>query len=515
MSIITRVASLFLPQLRVQPMRSLYEGDPQQARKERPHQTTSQTRWHQSDVEYAIRLADSGDLSMAARLTRSMRRDATYAGILSTRAGGLTRLPKIYRGTPDVLAALDCPDAPGLFERVHSPKELELFDADGIALGVAVGEYIYLPDCDEPTFVRLDPEFLRYRWSDNSWFYISIGGWLPITPGDGRWVLHTPGGIMQPWTNALWPSLGRAFIAKEHAFHYRENYSGKLANPARVAVAPEGATDKQKSSFWEKVMAWGLNTVFGLPPGWDIKLLESNGRGYEVFTQTIDSSDREFMVGVAGQVVTIDGGAGFSNADIHATIRTDLIQGDGDGLAATLNIQGMRPLVNRLFGGGARGMVAWDTRPPADRKAEADAISAASKAITEANAALAPYGLRVDAKEMVTRFKIPYTVIGPPALETGTVANDDANAANDEAAPISPPTDEAASSLAEKMTEHGVTRCEHGSSNRCRLCGVERVRDFIPGEDGAHAWQVAWRPILAAAPAPHTHHLILAPRTAA
>ncbi len=511
-----RIASIFLPQVQIRPPVSMYEGDEEQARKERPYQTTSQTRWFQSDIEVAIHLADSGDLSMAARLSRSMRRDATYAGLLSTRSGGLMRLPKIFRGTPEVLADLDAQDEVGLFDRVHSPKELELFAADGIALGVAIGEYVYVAGCDEPTFVRLDPEFLRYRWADNAWFYVSVAGWLRVTPGDGRWVLHMPGGYQQPWTNALWPSLGRAYVAKEHAYSYRENYSGKIANPARVAVAPEGAGEKQKKSFWDKVLGWGLNTVFGLPPGWDVRLIESNGRGYEVFSETITSANEEFMIGVAGQTVSTTGGAGFQNSDIHATIRTDLIQGDGDALAATLNIQGMRPLINRLYGAGARGMVAWDTRPPADRKAEADAMSAAAAAINATNTALAPYGLRVDAKEMVTRFKIPYTVIGANTLEPGAPANTDPNdIADASVTPISPPTDEAASSLAEKMTEHGVTRCEHGSSNRCRLCGVERVRDFIPGEDGEHAWQVAWRPILTSAPTRHAHPALVAARTAA
>lgn len=500
MSLWGRVASIFLPQYRGAPLRSLYAGDPEQARRERPLPTVAHTRWLQSDVEEAVRMADAGDLSKLARLARSMRRDATYAGVLSTRAGGLTRLPKIYRGTPDVLADLDRADDVGLFDRVHSPKELELMDADGIVLGVAVGEYLYFEGCDEPVFVRLDPEYLRYVWSEDRWYYLSVAGRLPITPGDGRWVLHTPGGYLQPWTNALAPSLGRAYVAKEHAYLYRENYSGKLANPARVAMAPAGATDMQKQSFFKKVMAWGLNTVFGLPPGWEVKLLESNGVGYEVFKDTIDASDREYMIGLAGQIVTVDGGAGFANADIHATIRSDLIQGDGDGLSATLNVQGMRPLVNRLYGGGARGTVEWDTRPPADLAKEAAAITAAAGAIDAANKALAPYGLRIDAKEMTTRFKIPYTVIGPD------LASNDV--AGDPAAVVSPPTDEAASALAAKMTEHGVTRCEHGSSNRCRLCGVERVRDFIPGEDGEHAWQIAWRPIAASSPA---RHLTIAP----
>src|SRR5262245_55224043 len=53
----------------------------------------SQTRWYLSDLEDAIQAADVGDLSIAARLCRSLRRDGVLAGVLSTRTDGLVRLP--------------------------------------------------------------------------------------------------------------------------------------------------------------------------------------------------------------------------------------------------------------------------------------------------------------------------------------------------------------------------------------------------------------------------------------
>lgn len=57
--------------------------------------------------------------------------------------------------------------------------------------------------------------------------------------------------------------------------------------------------------------------------------------------------------------------------------------------------------------------------------------------------------------------------------------------------------------LAAKLTSAGVDRCEHGSVNRCRLCGVERVRDFdvdadgkpVRNAEGGIAWKVAWKAI--------------------
>lgn len=482
-----RVASIFLPQFRAPSTPSLYEGDPEQTRRERPLPPHTQTRWYQSDIEGATSLADNGDLSKAARLARSLRRDGVLGGLLSTRAGGLTRLPKEFRGTESVVAAMGDDSDIRLFQRIFRAKELALLIGDGILLGVGVGELVYLPDRCEPVFVRLDPEFLRYRWSDDSWYYLSIAGQIPVTPGDGRWILHTPGGYQQPWANGLWSSLARSFVAKDHAFQYRENYSGSLANPARVATNPAGTSEKQAQGFFEKVMAWGVNTVFGLPPGYDVKLLESAGKGYEVFQQTITTSNEEIIIALVGQMVTVTGGAGFANADIHATIRSDLIQDDGDAISSTLNDQALPQITNQLFGGGARLTVAWDTKPPANLKAEAEAMTAAANAITDANTALAKYGMRVDAREIATRFKMPIEVVGgdPNSTTSTQIGEGDA-----------PPTDEAAAALASKMTEHGVARCEHGSLNRCRLCGIERVRDFEPGANGVdHTWSIAWRPI--------------------
>lgn len=49
--------------------------------------------------------------------------------------------------------------------------------------------------------------------------------------------------------------------------------------------------------------------------------------------------------------------------------------------------------------------------------------------------------------------------------------------------------------LAQKMTDLGIDRCQHGKVNRCPLCGIERDRDVSMGADGTPQWSVAWKPI--------------------
>jgi len=379
-------------------------------------QSFSQTRWYLSDLEAGERSADAGDMMIPARLMRAARRDGIYAGVLSTRTDGLVRLPRKFRGDAKIVGELEVGHdsamlgARSVFDEMFPPTELALLAADGIELGVGVGELVPVEGRDYPVFVRLVPEFLFYRWSENRWYYKSIAGLLPITPGDGRWILHTPGGRFSPWHNGLWRAIGRAYIRKEHANLHKDNWEAKLANPARVAVAPTAAGEAQADSWFRQVMAWGINTVFGMRPGYDVKLLESNGRGWESFKQTIADQNTEMIISVAGQTVTTDGGAGFQNSDIHKTIRADLIKGTADGLAYTLNTQGIPSYVLKVHGEDALNrspIIEWDVTPPKDRNSEATSMLTLANAISQLTLALAAHGERLDVATLCERFAVP------------------------------------------------------------------------------------------------------------
>lgn len=384
---------------------------------------TTQTRWYQADLEDAIFAADRGDLSGAARLWRSCKRDGVFMGVLSTRTGGLVRLPKKFRGRPDIVDALKLGNgvdkkgkskgAQGprsVFDEMFPQAELTKLAADGIGLGVGIAELVPVTGRDYPVMMRLDPERLYYRWNENRWYLKAVVGLTPITPGDGRWILHIPGGRIAPWQDGIWQAIGRAWIHKEHAVMYRANWESKLANPARVAVSPTGATEEQDQNWFQQLMAWGVNTVISLKPGYDARLLESNGRGYESFGLTIKDSEREFVIAVAGQEVTTDGGTGFSNADIHKSIRADLIKETADALAYTLNTQGIPPWVVKRFGLEAleeSALVEWEVTPAKDMNAQAMTLTSVAGAITSLRDALKAAGKELDVSELCTRFAIP------------------------------------------------------------------------------------------------------------
>ncbi|HEX8795462.1 MAG TPA: hypothetical protein VF765_31145 [Polyangiaceae bacterium] len=410
MSLYSRISNLFQRSVAEEEPRDLPTGDDFRSgyRRQLAIPQVTQTRWELRDLEGAIRAADTGQLRLAARLCESLRRDGVIHGVLSTRSLGLVQLPLRFKGDPDLVEG-----AEEDFRTTFPDAEVAMLDSDGILLGAGVGEFVTV-DGARPVLRRLDPQWLWYRWSEDRWYYQSIQGMLPINPGDGRWVLHCPGGSVKPWGQGLWMALGRAFIAKEHAYFLRENYSQKLANAARVAVSPQGASDAQAQGWFEKVAQWGVNTVFGLRPGWDVRLLESNGRGYEIYKETIESANEEIIITLAGQLVTTTGGSGFISGSMFQAIAGDLIQGDGNALAGTLNAQGLHVWANARYGAGAyqraragRIAAAWDVTPPQDLNAKAAAMTAAATAAKSLNEVLERSGQEVDMVAIVRQYGVP------------------------------------------------------------------------------------------------------------
>lgn len=403
--------------------------------------SATRTRWYHADLESARRLADGGNIQLAAQLATAFHGDGPLSGLMSTRTNGLIRLPRKFKGRADIVRALEGRGGVRtVFDEMFPPAELAALARDGVELGVGIAELVPIEGRDYPVMVRLDPQFLEYRWNENRWYYNSVAGPIPITPGDGQWILHLPGGRVNPWQYGLCWALGDSYINRIHAKAHQANWEGKLANPARVAVAPQGATEDQAQSWFKKVMAWGVNTVFGMKTGYDVKLLESNGRGFESFTRTIERSEREYAICIAGQVVTVSGGTGFSNQDIHETIKGDIIQGDADALAYTLNTQGLPVFALARFGESALEdlpFIEWDVRKPANLTAEASTLGAAATGIKLLAEALAVSGRKLDVDTICQRFAIPLLGDedgdGVPELELEVEPDVEDDPANDNA----------------------------------------------------------------------------------
>jgi len=450
------------------------------------------TRWLRADIEAAEIAANSGQLQQAAQIADWCKGDLVVGGLLGTRCS-VPRLPREWRGDDEARHWLQGEaGSAGVFDTVYPPGELEEFAIDHLVLGIGVGVFIQPQGAPFPKFIRLDNQYLRYLPGQNRYQYQGYGRVYDVEPGNGVWVLHC-NGAQDPWRRGIWAALGYDQVSEDGAGLHRDAFIWRYGNPFVIAKAPLGAAEMQKLSFWNAVRQWTMGFA-GVTPGHEVSLLQPKAEGREVFNDAEERVERRAMMRIAGQVVTSLGGPGFANAEIFARITSDLVMRTGQDLAATMNEQ-MIPQVlawaarRGYVPAGAGAILAYDTTPPQAREAEAKAIEAAMRALVaqaEAAEKIGDQSLRPSASEYRARFRLP---VEPPAAAPARVIT----------APSEPedqPTPDQTAVLAQEMTNHGIDRCEHGRSNRCPLCGIERERGVIPGVDGAaHSWRIGWRPI--------------------
>ncbi len=373
---------------------------------------TTRSRWLLGDIEDAQQACDIGNIEQAARLWQSAYKDGQFVGALTARSNGLLRLPKKFVGDQSLISELQFgqDSVRSVYEEMIPTSEAASMIESGLGLGVSVGELVPVKGRDYPVLTWLPPEYLSFRPNENRWYFRSVAGLLPVVPGDGRWVLHAPGGRIAPWNRGLWRPCGRAFITKEHAINHDANWQAKLAHPARVAVAPAGASDKLSQTWFQEVASWGINTVFGMYPGYDVKIVESNGRGHESFASTIERSNKEYVICLSGQEVTTTGGAGFQNSNIFQSIRRDFIQADALAWAYTVNTQILPYFTVQRRGPGAiesSPCVVYDTTPPADLMAMTNMMSQLPTALVGLKQILEADGRKLDMNEVIRLYNIP------------------------------------------------------------------------------------------------------------
>lgn len=374
------------------------------------------------DLDAAVQAADLGQLTTACQLLQSCDQHPVAQGLMATRTSGLVRLPVKWAGNPaaisllkqGVIAGSDTGDNPNsLYDYLVPPGERSRFSEDAIKLGYAIGE-LQPSTSGLPLFRQLDPAGLQYRIDTNTWIYNSVAGPVVVEPGvwptdrDSAFVLYTAGRTT-PWRRGIWKALLQCYIVTLHALSYRSSWESKLANPARVGTSPVGADEDQDASLFEQIAAWGLNTTMLLKPGQDLKLVESNGRGYECFTKTIAEQTEQIIYLISGNTVVADGGSGFQNASLFRAIRNDLIQADANVLASVENFQ-ILPLILEALGFDDTAVTReYVTASPAEVASEAQAFSQVASAITALSEAFVASGSeqRLDVGAICNQFAIP------------------------------------------------------------------------------------------------------------
>jgi hypothetical protein len=367
-------------------------------------------RWTPADRERVLSQCEAGDLYALGLFLDAMHADGTVWGIMRTR-GALLRLPIQYRGDPLLTEWLRGADPvfdsttgdlvrPGHesdFARMFPMSELGAILWDGDLGGLGIGEFV--PDENgQPRLRHLDVHWLRYDWSLQAYVYASPFETYIVRPGDGRWFLYAPYGMRRPWSRAPWLPCALPVIAKQHAVLDRMRWQGDLADALKLIQLDKDRVDVEGENMRRFARDdWKRSPHLVLRTDEKASLVESSGRGFEVYTQAEHSADIEIARTLAGQTATSgDGAGGLGNkGDVWSDIQASITGESAEQLAAAIHDQALKPYA-RARRRAPYIWIKWDCRSPQQRAADAKALADHADGIAKANDVYRAYGQRVD-----------------------------------------------------------------------------------------------------------------------
>jgi hypothetical protein len=486
--------------------------------------TRSRYDWTPADYLAAVGSAESGNMTGLGQFVRWLMTDGKVKAALQQRVDVMFGLE--MRFDPPINVPEDW------YEAFPDTEQMRLLYY-AILAGWCWVRFKPVLDAD-PLKLEVEvwsPEHFDYRAHESQWYVRTVESYGPVTDGVEGWRLFTPFGKHEPWQWGLWMVLAVPALLKHYALDDRARNSevGALLVGELADAQPE-----EREDFLAQLQELAKETRIVLPEGGKLSMLDRATTGQaSVQKETIDWADNEIVFALLGQSVTSEGAAGFSSGGPQMVVLNAILRAQEKAYSQFAGVKLLSPWLELMhplpldaytyLNPNFNRIVYphWPVEIDTEQQSEATKFDARMQAFLKAIEGVKKVGLELTQSvvDMLARrydvpsFKLP--TLAAPAGELPPGAPGPA-ALPAQASAIDDLTDEDAQRIAEQMTAgingKPVPRCEHGSLNRCRLCGVERTRSFAPVlnatgqptyDDDGHPvvqWQIAWRPIQKPAP---------------
>ena len=373
-------------------------------------------------VASAIRSADNGETREIYTLAQEMEeRHPVYGAAIGVRRRAALAVEPAVESTSDSAADKALADEIRSLARAPAFRQLLAQCLWGLGPGVSALEI----DWDRAGrqwnpqgYLWRDPRYLRWGRGDALQLRALAdedqAEGVPLEPF--RWIVHRPslrpgiparGGLARPvaalfclasWSLADWAG-------------WLENYG----RPVRLGKYGPGASEEDRAVLQRAVSMIGSDAAATIPESMAIELVEaarsSSADAYERFERWLDE---QVAIAVLGQSATTQGTPGRLGSDeAQADVRADILDGDCEELAATLNRDLVKPYIDLNHGPREDGEYPRIVL----RRAE----SADTESLARALRLLVPLGLRVEASVVRDRLNLPdppegAEVLAPPAF---------------------------------------------------------------------------------------------------
>jgi hypothetical protein len=372
--------------------------------------------WSPEKVKCAASVADSGNLQQLSDLVETMFSDDRIGGVLDQRTYGLLGMPLSFLGGEEnARKILEGPEGPipGEFQVMCAEEELVALERWGLMLGVGLAYIHRLPRvAGQPVRFHMrtwSPRHLTYSHravEGSHWHVQTQTGREPVLPGAGRWVLYTPYGAIRPWMRGKWRECAFPWLLKRFALEDRANHSETLGSPVKVGTASKGSTETQRRRFLSQLQTLTKRGTLVLPEGYDFNFKEANGQTWDIYSQGQAWGDAAITISLAGQLVTTEGQAGFSEGKIFDSIKGDLIRFDAKRLGYALRSQVLEPWC-RDNSYGEAPYPHWNTENPTDLEVQSRTWVQFWTSVKQGNEELRGTGKRIDMISACKIYNIP------------------------------------------------------------------------------------------------------------
>jgi len=238
---------------------------------------------------------------------------------------------------------------------------------------------------------------------------------------------------------AIWTYLFKNYVLKDWVV-FAEVYG----QPLRLGKYGAGATESDKNALLRAVANIGTDAAAIIPSSMAIEFVESKGggqRSHEMYEKFCEYLDKLLTIGILGQELTtqLPRGAGSrAAAEVHDVVRRDIATDDARRVAASLNRDLVKPLID--LNRGPRRRYPEIT---IGYKEETDLV-----ALAESIGPFVDRGMRVEDKWIRDKFNIPdpapQAVLLHPAAriseqQTGGNGPGSSLAPPDDGSPVPPP----------------------------------------------------------------------------
>ena len=365
-----------------------------------------------------LRDAEEGEPTQYLELAEEMEeKDLHYRSVLGTRKLQVSGLDVTVVSASDDAADVAAAD---LVREWLDWDELQpaLFDVlDAVGKGFSVTEIMWetsgrrwLPKA----LIWRDPRWFRFDPADGRTLRLmdSGGQLLPLSPF--KYIVHvhrTKSGL--PIRGGLAYAIAWIWLFKNFDIKSWVQFAEIFGHPLRVGKYGAGASAQDKAALLRAVRNIARDAAAIIPESMMLEFVEAKISGnVDLYEKLASYLDRQTSKAVLGQTGTTDTGQHVGTADAHQQVREDIEKSDAGQLAATLNRDVVRPLVDLNLGPRSRYPRIVITRPDADDVA----------ALVNALDKLVPMGLKVETSVIRDKMGLPEPASDAEVLTAPDVA---------------------------------------------------------------------------------------------